>query len=145
MKDLVSVISPAIALAPATYSATASGTIVDRKGFESVTLDLMVGVGGITFDDDDSITFSLQDSDDGSTFANVETDDLIGDDAPDSVSDGVILTLNSAHTAATVANIGYIGGKRYLQLVATFSGTHDTGTPIAAEMVLGNPEQFPVD
>ena len=32
---------------------------------------------------------------------------------------------------------GYIGGKRYLKLLANFRGTHGTGTPISAEVVKG--------
>jgi hypothetical protein len=31
-----------------------------------------------------------------------------------------------------VYRFGYKGGKRYLKLLADFSGTHGTGTPVAA-------------
>ena len=36
--------------------------------------------------------------------------------------------------------IGYIGGKPYLKLLADFSGTHGTGTPVSALVVRGDLE-----
>ena len=33
---------------------------------------------------------------------------------------------------------GYVGGKRYVKLLAAFSGTHGTGTPIAGVVIRGH-------
>ena len=47
----------------------------------------------------------------------------------------VIHKRTAAHAAATVQKLAYIGGKRYLKLLADFSGTHGTGTPISATVI----------
>ena len=44
---------------------------------------------------------------------------------------GVIKALVVAHATAGVCRFGYVGGKRYLKLLAAFSGTHGTGPPVA--------------
>ena len=59
-------------------------------------------------------------------------------------SGGIIKALTSAHAAAASYRCGYKGGKRYLKLLADFSGTHGTGTPISAMALLGHPEVSPV-
>jgi len=52
---------------------------------------------------------------------------------------GVSILLPSAtYAAATVEKIGYIGRKPYIRLLADFSGTHGTGTPMSALAVTGN-------
>ena len=57
---------------------------------------------------------------------------------------GTVKALTSAHASADVYRFGYRGGRRYLRLLADFSGTHGTGTPIAAEVVCGHPQLAPV-
>ena len=63
-------------------------------------------------------------------------DDVIKDSlAPATITNGIIRTLNAAHASPTLQKLGYVGGKRYHKLLADFSGTHGTGTPIAASVV----------
>jgi hypothetical protein len=52
------------------------------------------------------------------------------------ISTGIIKSLIAAHAAAGAYRFGYKGGKRYIRLTADFSGTHGTGTPIAASALL---------
>ena len=66
----------------------------------------------------------------------ITADDLLG---VSSVTDGIVKSLVAAHATADVTRFGYRGGKRYLKLLADFSGTHGTGTPIAAVVAKGNP------
>jgi hypothetical protein len=47
-------------------------------------------------------------------------------------------------TVGTCIRIGYNGKKRYLKLLADFSGTHGTGTPMSAVAILANPKTKPV-
>lgn len=54
------------------------------------------------------------------------------------LEDGIIRSLIAAHATPSVALIGYKGRKRYLRLLADFSGTHGTGTPLSAMVLLGN-------
>lgn len=127
---------PAILIPASVLSADNTPASVDLLGFREATILLHVGVGGITFSGTNKIEFVLTHSDDDSTYSNVTSDDLILDSlAPASITGGIVRALIAAHAAATIQKIGYIGGKRYLKLLADFSGTHGTGTPIAAQVV----------
>jgi len=135
-RDNLNSIFPIVALDPAVYAADNTPGAVDLLDYHAATLLLNVGVGGITFSGTNKIEFVLTHSDDGTTYVNVTDDDVIKDSyAPASISNGIVRSLTAAHAAATIQKLGYIGGKRYLKLLADFSGTHGTGTPIAALVV----------
>lgn len=123
---------PAILLPAAAYDADNTPTAVDLLGALSATIFLMVGVGGITFSGTNKIEFVLTHSDDDSTYTNVTAADLVG---VASVTNGIVRALTAAHAAPSVTEIGYIGRKRYLKLLADFSGTHGNATPLAALVV----------
>lgn len=136
MFDLASKIKIAQAIAPAVYSADTTPTAVSRQGFESVTLSLDIGVGGITFSGTNKIEFVWTHSDDGVTYTNVTDADLLG---VTGVTNGIVKALTAAHPAADNTKVGYVGNKLYHKLAADFSGTHGTGTAIAADFILGHP------
>lgn len=144
-RDAVSCCKLSVALGPATYSADQAGSLVDMRDYRAATLILAIGVGGITFDSTNKVEFVLKHGNaaDGSDLAVVTDDDILNIDsvAPASVSTtGIVRSLTAAHAAATVQKIGYIGGKRYMKLTAEFSGTHGTGTPMAAVVELRDGE-----
>ena len=85
--------------------------------------------------------FVLTHSTDDSTYTAVTDDDMIG---VTGITGGIIKSLIAAHAAGAVYAYGYRGGKRYLKLLADFSGTHGTGTPFAATVVKGVPHNAPV-
>lgn len=127
---------PAVLVPAATLSADPTPASVDLLGYREATILLHVGVGGITFSGTNKIEFVLTHSDDDSTFSNVTSDDLILDSlAPASITSGIVRALTAAHASPTIQKIGYIGGKRYIKMLPDFSGTHGTGTPIAAQVV----------
>jgi len=137
-RDQATSIFPVIAIGAAVLSADNTPAAIDVRDYGSATLLLHIGVGGITFSGTNKIEFVLTHSDDDTTYTNVTDDDLIKDSlAPATVTSGIIRALTSAHAAATTQKLGYVGGKRYLKLLADFSGTHGTGTPIAATVVRG--------
>ena len=138
MKDLHSIIEVAELIAAATYSADNTPEAVDLLGFESAEILLSIGAGGITFTTSNKIEFVMTHSDDNSTYTNVTADDLLG---VSSVTSGIVKSLVAAHATADVTRFGYRGGKRYLKLLADFSGTHGTGTPIGAVVVKGHPHK----
>jgi hypothetical protein len=142
-KDLASRISLVQAIGPAVLAADTTPSAIDLVGFQGAALAIAVGVGGITFDATNKIEFTLQHSDDDSSYADVTVDDINGKDAPATVTSGIVKALTAAHASANVSEIGYIGGKRYLKLKADFSGTHGTGTPISATVIKGNPTYIP--
>ncbi|MEO0036686.1 MAG: hypothetical protein RLZZ501_2709 [Pseudomonadota bacterium] len=142
MRDIYSNLGVVEAIAPAVYAADTTPTAIDLAGFNGVMLALHIGVGGITFTAANKIEFILTHSDDDSAYTPVTADDVQGVLA---VASGIVKALTAAHAASDVTLIGYKGGKRFLKLLADFSGTHSTGTAIAATVIKGYPAQFPVN
>jgi hypothetical protein len=143
MRDLYSNLGVAVLLAAATYAADNTPAAVDLDGFDSALLAIEVGAGGIAFSNTNKVEFLLTHSDDDSVYEAVTIDDVLGLTAVG--AGGIVKTLNSAHAAADVTLVGYIGGKRYLKLLADFSGTHGTGTPLSALVIKGNARILPVN
>jgi hypothetical protein len=141
MKDLHSGVFAATLLPAATYAADNTPATVDLLGFQSAEVLLAIGVGGITFTGVNRVDFVLSHSDDDTTYTPVTTADMIGVTI---ASGGIIRSLTAAHAAGASYRYGYKGGRRYLRLLADFSGTHATGTPIAGIALLGDPEVAPV-
>lgn len=140
MKDLHSHITIASAIGAAVLAADNTPVAIDLQGYESAEIVLSIGVGGITFSGTNKIEFKLTHSDDDSTYTDVTTADMLGVTV---ASGGIIKALTAAHAAAAVYRYGYKGNKRYLNLLADFSGTHGTGTPIAANVIKGNGDSNP--
>lgn len=140
MHDLHSNISVETLIAAAVLSADNTPVAVDLQGFDAAEIVLAIGIGGITFSGTNKIEFVLTHSDDGTTYSNVADADLLG---VSGTSNGIIKSLTAAHTAGAHYRFGYKGGKRYLKLLADFSGTHGSGTPISASVIKGVPELGP--
>lgn len=141
MRDLASNLSPAILLTPGTYAADTTPVSVDLLGFDAAAVYIEVGAGGITFSGTNKVEFVLTHSDDDSTYTNVADADIQG---VSGTSNGIVYSLTAAHAAGTITEIGYVGGKRYLKLLADFSGTHGTGTPMSALAIRGRSTLRPV-
>lgn len=139
-RDSITAISPITAIAPAVYAADNTPAALDLLDYGAAALLLHIGVGGITFSGTNKIEFILTHSDDDTTYTAVTDDDVLKDaNAPAAITNGIVRSLIAAHAAATIQKLGYVGGKRYVKLLADFSGTHGTGTPIAAVVVRGRP------
>lgn len=134
MRDSYSKLGAALLIPPAVYAADNAPAAVDLAGFESALILLSIGVGGITFSGANKVDFVLTHSDDNVAYANVADKDLLG---VSGVANGIVKSLTAAKAAADVTRIGYKGNKRYLKLLADFSGTHGTGTAIDAIVVKG--------
>ncbi|PZU95617.1 MAG: hypothetical protein DI527_01000 [Chelatococcus sp.] len=134
MKDIHSGFKRAVLIGAATLAADNTPAAVDLRGYDAAEILLDIGVGGITFSGTNKVEFKLTHSDDDSTYTDVATADMLGVTV---ASGGIIKSLVAAHAAAGAYRFGYKGGKRYLKLLADFSGTHGTGTPIAASVLLG--------
>jgi hypothetical protein len=125
------------AVGPIVLSADPTPVAVDLLGCNSASIQIAVGVGGITFSGTNKIEFKVTHSDDDSTYSDVTSSDVIlGDNADTTVgTGGIVRSLIAAHAAATVARVDYIGAKRYLKILPDFSGTHGTGTPISVTVI----------
>lgn len=131
--DLHEESSGAVAIGCAALSADNTPAAVDLAGFNSAELVLAIGVGGITFTGVNKIEFVLTHSHDDSTYVNCTDADVLGASA--TITNGIIKALVAAHAAAATYRFGYVGPRRYLKLLADFSGTHASPTPIAATVL----------
>lgn len=120
----------------ATYAADTTPVAFDLQAYDAAEIMLAVGVGGITFTGANKIEFVLTHSDDNATYTNVTDADVLG---VTGTTGGIIKSLIAALASGGVFRFGYKGGKRYLKLLADFSGTHGTGTPIGAYVLKGEP------
>jgi hypothetical protein len=136
MRDIYNNIDIVNAIDPEGLKVDETSSAIDLQGYESAEVVIHVGVGGITFSDTNKVEFKLTHSDNDSDYAAVDEDDVEGIDSVG--TGGIIHSLIAAHASATVTEVGYIGGKRYLKLHADFSGTHGTATPMAATVVKGH-------
>jgi hypothetical protein len=134
VKDIHSDFTRTLAIGAAVLAADNTPPAVDLRGYDAAEILLDIGIGGITFSGTNKIEFKLTHSDDDVTYADVTTADMLGVTV---AAGGIIKSLVAAHAAAAVYRYGYKGGRRYLKLLADFSGTHGTGTPIAASVLLG--------
>jgi hypothetical protein len=135
MRDLYTKIVPVLAFGPVALAADNTPAAIDLAGFHSAVIELGVGIGGITFDATNKVEFVVTHSDDNSSYANVTDADMLG---VTGITGGIIKSLVAAHAAAAVYRYGYIGNKRYLKILADFSGTHGTATPLFAQVIKGN-------
>lgn len=133
LKDIHSGSSVMQLIAAAEYGADNTEVTLDLQGYDGCEIVIAVGVGGITFSATNKIEFVLTESDDDSSYSTVDAEYVHG---ADTVTDGIIKALTSAHGTAAVYRFGYVGYARYLQLLADFSGSHGTDTPIAAFAIL---------
>lgn len=132
-RDGATGIFPVSAIDPAVYAADTAPVAIDLRDYQSATLLLAIGVGGINFTNANKIEFVLTHSDDGVNYSNVTDDDVLKDAfAPAPIANGIVRALTAAHAAATIQKLGYVGGKRFIKLLPDFSGAHATGTPISA-------------
>lgn len=137
MKDLANNVNVTQSIVPIVLAADANGASADLQGYESATIILDVGIEGITLSTTNKIEFILEDSTDNSTFTAVTgatnvTNTSIG-------ATGIFFTADGNADIPAVSVIGYMGGARYLRVVADFSGTHGTGTPVGATIVASHP------
>ncbi len=119
-------------LIPAARTASANGTSVDRHtgGDMHRSAMFLVSTGTIT---DGTHTVSVQDSDDGVTFAPVDPELLQGSAPVIGVADD-----NKQFF------VGYIGARRYLRAVTTVAGA-TTGGVYAIAVLLSEPRRGPVE
>ena len=137
MKDLANNLAVVQSLAPAVRTADANGTGVDLQGFESAMVLVDVGAEGDTLSGSVKIDFKLEESSDNSSFSAVTSSTAVTEGTVD--SNGIFATFDANAEAPAVTGIGYVGGSRYIRVVADFTGTHSNGTPCSAMVIKGHP------
>lgn len=142
MRDLIRATYPALIFGPAALAADNTPVAIDLQGYDAVSIMLAIGIGGITFNGTNKIEFVLKHGDTstvGSHVAVTAADILADSLTPGTITNGIIRSLTAAHAAESVQHIGYVGGARYISMLADFSGTHGTATPMMAAVLRGRP------
>ena len=136
MRDLANRVVQTAVLAPVVQNATVTSSAIDLEGFNSAMISVATGVEGVTLSGSVFWTFILQHSDDNSTYTVVSSSKDVTDGSID--SNGIFLTLDDNAETPQVSGIGYIGGKRYLKVITTKTGTMSTGTAMSINCIKGN-------
>lgn len=135
MRELKSHLASRQSLSPQLRTATATGSSVDRAGFESVTFNIHFGAWT-----DGAHAVTLEDSDDDSDFDAVVSDFIVGD-LPTATVDA------ESPPGPAIANenvlVGYVGHRRYVRPVVTVSGGPGTGAFIGIDVLLGHAHDRP--
>jgi len=139
MKDLYNKVEVTSILDPIAVTASATYTDIDLKGFNSACIVMNCGEDGETLGAFHKFVGVLYDSADGVTYAVVETADMLDL----TVASGVIFTIDAVGEDNSIYKFGYVGGKRYLQLISTVTGT--VSMPTSIELIKSDPENAPVD
>jgi hypothetical protein len=139
MMDLVSEIRTTVGLFPAVSTTTPTVVVLDRLGSRATAFLVQVGVGGITFTGTNKLEIIVEDSDDNTNWAAVTTGNIrTSTGASQTVAAGGVLeSYVAAKAAASTAEYGYYGSKRYLRITPTFGGTHATGTLVGVTFLSG--------
>ena len=138
MKDLYNNIEVTSILDLIAVTATATYTDIDLQGFNSACLVMNCGLDGETLGASHKFVGVLYDSANGTDYAVVETADMLDL----TVTSGTIFTIDATGEDNSIYKFGYVGGKRYLQLIVTVTGT--VSMPMSIELIKGNPELSPV-
>lgn len=134
-KDIYNDLHAVAALVAVNSTGTKTSAAIDTYGFQSVIVLFDIGLSADTLSGSLLWTLSLQESDvSGSGYTAVAAGDYLG---------GVSSVVVALGQDSAVYKLGYKGNKRYIQGVATATGTHTSGTPIGMVAVLGHAEVLP--
>lgn len=136
MRDIYHNISVTQIAKPAVVTVATTSSALDLQGFGGASVVFAVGASGDTLSGSVYWTLKLRESDDDSTYSDVAGSDLLNVAAT--------VVIDSASEDETSHVFGYKGSKRYLKAVATPTGTHTNGTPIAMLGLLGNASVMPI-
>lgn len=140
MRDLVNNLKDTQVEIPAVKTATATSDTIDMQGYDSLAVLFNIGDSGDTLSGTVYWTLKLQESDDDSSYSDVAAADIIGPD----FNGAATYVIDAPSEDSRCVAAGYVGGKRYVQAVATATGTHTNGTPIGIIALQGHAGIKPV-
>jgi len=137
MRDLYHNVLATQVLSPVVATSTKTSSTIDMQGYNSLSVVFAVGTAGDTLSGSIYWTLKLQESDNDSSYTDVIAADIY--------SGSATAVVNSLSLDETSYSFGYKGTKRYVQAVATASGSHSTGTPLGILALRGNAGYSPVN
>lgn len=118
-------------------------TSVDLQGYRGCLLVACVATSGdaASLSTTNMIELEVEESTDDSTFTDVADADLIG--YVDGTNDGTFAVIDGAADDNACYEVQYIGDKRYVRPVVSFSGQHTNGTTISIAAIKLDPTYKP--
>lgn len=144
MKDMHATNKVVSVLAPVIIDATGNQSDIDLAGFNSAELVIDLGANtGTTPAAGHKLEFKLEHADDdgtgsAGTYAAVAAADMLGA----TPVAGVFLTTDAAAKYENIYQYGYVGGKRFLKVTYTETGT--VSVTMSMALIKGNPLDAPV-
>ena len=145
MRDLYHNLRAVTSVEPTGRTSDATGTSVDMRGFDSCLVVIDFGDFGVNFNGSNYVEAQLEHSDDATTWADVETADIMRAETA-AIANGTVYRPPNANlgNAPGAATVGYIGNKRYIRGVLNYVGTHGSATSVSVVAILGNASHRPV-
>lgn len=141
MRDLYHNVLATQVLNPVTATTTKTSSTIDMQGYNSISVVFAIGQSGDTLSTSLYWTLSLQDSPDGSTWTAVTNTAYISAGIDGGTAN---IVLNATGTDKQAYSIGYVGPQRYIQAVATPTGSISSGVPIGIVALRGTSGYRPV-
>lgn len=143
MKDLHSGIN-LVPVIVAALSADNTPAAIDLQNYRGAEILIGVGIGGITFSGTNKVEFKLTHADDkadgtapdNGDYTAVALKDVLG--VASVGAGGIVKSLVAEHAAAAIYRVGYVGNKRWIKVLADFSGTHGAATPMGVFVLRGD-------
>ena len=142
IRDYASDLKKVKALSNAVLTADATGATVDAFGYETVAITAIVGASGDTLSGSVYVELELEHSDDNSSWADCANADI--KTAITGTNTGTFAKIDDAAEDDAIYSVQYVGGRRYVRIVANLTGTHTNGIPVAAVAVLSGSRELPV-
>ena len=136
MKSKKGLIAPVVLLEAQNLAhANTTTALLDCRNFGSA--EIWLAIGALTgVDGSNYVTPKLQECDTtvGTSFTDVAAADI----------DGAFAAVKAATADSVIQRVAYIGGKRYIRVVLTYTGTGITAGVIGCYGVLGRPSIAPI-
>lgn len=135
LKDVKNKLALVSTILPQNGQTDITGAAVDTQDSVGVGFMAHVGLSGDTLSGSVKIEFEVQHSDaSGSGFAAVANADI--DVAVTGTNLGTFAVVDAAADDEQVYKVNYLGNKRYVKVIANFTGTHTVGCPVSCVAVL---------
>lgn len=140
-KNKYNITYPVLSIVADSMCVDTDGTAADLNGYKGCLIIGSVGATHATVAHDIYLELEVEESTDNSSFTDVADADLIGFVA--GTNDGTFAVVDSTVDDAAIFTCSYIGAKRYVRVVASFTGTQDGWWPVSATIVRTDPKYSP--
>lgn len=142
-KSMYDDLAVAQVLDPQVYTSDQTSDEIDMQGFESLLLVGNVGITGDTLSSSVKLELEVQHSDtSGSGYAACADADI--QDAVTGTNTGTFAVIDDAAEDEQAYKCAYVGTKRYVKVVANFTGTHSNGIELGVVALKGHAVHKPV-